>query len=483
MKCGDIPVRDVDKNESFAPVASLPSIGCIFLNGENEWHARCGSHEEWLHGTRSFEALDKDVTWLVGPTSDPNYKQLAHEARNVGVTLQRDSWLRQDFRTMAREWGMTTLHESPDGDVMAKVISRTADAVICAINAGGDSHDLSGLQSAPSLSNWIRARSSKDLASNWCGEARLDTELKGVIVRAFRRKLDEVMFLVEARFPPLSHALEIMLPNVPASGAWKVALMDGREPLSEELVSRFEATEVPVVFTGQLKAGKGPVCPYIDSWTRKGHEKRSCYLLEEIREMLPGQTVHNWKACLGEGWREPVMGDRLRRLVADAGGEEVAHVSWSVGLAAENLLCATMRGVRSNEKMPLDSVWAAARNRIRMASVIRKVVETGCAVTSTYVGNLIVHAPNDPETLDKLVQLLWKSGLVLSIDTARRIAETGIALPEAAEDWGGSVLDLPLARIRNRGQANAMWHLDSILDLAPRERADQLKNMMQQDGL
>ncbi|MXX88944.1 MAG: hypothetical protein F4213_05570 [Boseongicola sp. SB0677_bin_26] len=479
MKLGNIRLRDIDKTESFNPVSDPPPVGCILL-GEDGWHARCSQHEQGGHGTGDLDELDPDVIWMVTSLADDHrFKVMEVESRERGITLLRETWLRQDFGTMTRDWGMSDLPGGQKADVLASLLDRTARTALNALAAGGDAPKADGLRKAPSLSTWMRGQMRPELARTSCSEPGLGAALRDVIkARGFKRQAStpDGAFMMEARFPPLSHACEILQAPVPAADKWKVAIIEGKAHING-LLPDLEATEVPVVIVGTPEQGSG-VGAYVQSWTRgtAREKQRCCYTLDEVREMVPGLLLRNWKAYLGEGWEDSASSICLRRLIQNV-GEEIAHASWSAGLAAENLLCAAMRQPGANERVPFESAWIAARNRVRMAPVVKAVEDAGGEVMATYVGDLSIASEPDPEAVDRLARTLWSNGMFLAVDTAMRIADMGVDIPLAAEDWGGAEIDLPMARIRGRRQRNAMWNLDSLIDLEPAERTERLGQM------
>jgi hypothetical protein len=147
----------------------------------------------------------------------------------------------------------------------------------------------------------------------------------------------------------------------------------------------------------------------------------------------------------------------------DKASFNLASMSWSAGLVAENLLAAATRLVK--ETPEFSGVDYQGRDRALTEKRARLLNESGVSVVSYYMGGVVVEVPDDAEAMLLAADAAWRAGLLLPqdfVETGRRL---NVPMAGRNQDWGGAPEDVLLARLHANGMVKARWAIDSILDL------------------
>ena len=312
------------------------------------------------------------------------------------------------------------------------------------------------------------------------GENKVDNQVKKRVSEALsygvsriqEREVRDGEIKITCHIPRLSHALRVTAGRVPAAGKWQKADLKGDEPFEARL-KELQALDRPVMVVAKVK-DRGAPHDYFQSWVRPNNKaiRRISYTLEEVVALQPHATFEDYSVIVGPDWRQSVTGKMMGALERVAGGRRVAAVSWSANVAAENILCGGFRRLRGTENLPPECVWLSAQDRLLMIRPVQALLDCGATLVSAYAGNITVKMPADPELLTSFVQTAWAAGLHLPIEMVRKMQELGVEVPFDPQSFGGAPEDVILGQLQHRGQRNAMWRLDEILETPARERAD-----------
>lgn len=110
-----------------------------------------------------------------------------------------------------------------------------------------------------------------------------------------------------------------------------------------------------------------------------------------------------------------------------------------------------------------------------MVPAIEALVEVGASLVSAHYGNITIRAPLDIELLMLIVNAAWENGLILPLESVELLRQMGVPIPVEPSLFGGNDVDYLLSAVVHRRQRNALWSLDSIMDLPSEDRARQFR--------
>ncbi len=203
----------------------------------------------------------------------------------------------------------------------------------------------------------------------------------------------------------------------PAPGPWcQVKLPRQHVPLCSQLFDELEALDLPIIIIGAFQPFRLVPPSWVSSWLSGPARPygRRCFLLEEARRLREHGEFRIRSAFAGSGWQDKEK-SLLRMLVHSherpCGGKEIATLSWSAGLAAENILSALAeRPPAKAEVFPILSGWLAAHDRIAAIPAIEAVESCGAGLVSVRACTLKVSVRDTEESLQDITCRLWRLG-------------------------------------------------------------------------
>lgn len=457
--------------------------GVVLVDTEVGWHAASPGAEFEENGAGSLPALPGAVFWI----ADSDYEgarvlEKAQARRTVRIRCR--TWLRTDIETMTFEWGLDRLEPGARAARLAAIVDRIlalsleGSRISSLSGTRSDSALKSLIEGSPSLATGLRHVMGPGLDAATPDQPEVTPLLEDALragAHALLRPEDGEIRL-DCTFPRFGHALRSCAVRVPARGTWKKACLSG-DMLTAEHMKRLNDLDLPVLVRARPVPRRSAAPGFIDAWTRSPHDwMRTCYTLEEVLILSEHFDFQGPTAVAGPGWTDTISGGFLKDLEVAAGTTDVAHAAWSAGIVAENILCGALRTIRRRDgsgesSICPEAVWVAMEDRRLMLPAIAALETCGGRVTSGYAGRITVIAPDEPEILSSLVHAAGDLGLVFPMATLRDMAARGVhAMPQASVPPGtsrGEALLLAAMRARSR---NAMWRLDSLLDLPQSER-------------
>ena len=474
-----IQLTDIEDDDEIAPEPVRSRVGCLLFDDAGSWTAVCPALGHRSEGQGPPDRLPPEGLWLV----NRDYRTVRGlQDANPGINLRLSSWMRVALEDMPREWGISDITSVSNTEAIASILDRVHGISLEAVRKSGFSGyrqeaDLFGaIEQAPSLATGLRKVFNRDMDASVPGDSKVRKRIVEAlgygVSRLQEREVRPGEIMLHARVPRLSHALRVTGAGVPCAGKWQKASLPEGEPL-EHRVSELEALDLPVMVIANVKERPGLTHEYYGSWVRPNNKaiRRISYTLDEVRELLPWFTFEDYSVIVGPGWRKSVTGKMISSLVEVGGGREVASTTWSANAAAENILCGGFRKINGSENLPPECVWLTARDRMEMAAPIRALSDCGATLVSAYAGGVSVKVPEDPEMISLAVNAGWEAGLQFPVGMVRELQAMGIEPPVDAESFGGAPEDLILGQVNHRGQRNAMWRFDEILEAPADARA------------
>ena len=213
------------------------------------------------------------------------------------------------------------------------------------------------------------------------------------------------------------HVKALARRQTPLAGPWK--LIDLPKPgasLDDELFDALDSLRRPVAVTGAFETFEFVPPAWVWSWLTGGSGPygRRHYMLEELSLLRHRGSFRIQHAFAGPGWR-PARDSLLHRMMkqlSDACGcAALARLSWSAGLAAQNLL-ESVAGMPDDFRnyVPLESCWLAMHDRMDHLAAVGKIDSSGAILIGIRGGMLRVGVRDAAKTLPDLVPRLGALG-------------------------------------------------------------------------
>ena len=475
-----IELTDIAEDDDIAPEPERSRIGCLIMDDDGGWTAVCPGLDHRSEGRGAFDALPSEALWLV----NRDYQTVRlHQEANRDVKLKLSGWMRIALEDMPREWGIDDISVASNAEAAASIFDRVFKMSLetarknAATTMRSDGEIHAAIERCPSLATGLRNLFNSEMESSVPEDGkvrkRISEALSYGVSRLQEFNVAEGEVMLHCRVPRLSHALRVTNHEVPSAGKWQKASIPEGEPLDDKIAD-LRALEKPVMVVAIVKERPGIPHEYFSSWVRPNTKviRRISYTLDEVIALLPWFTFEDYSIIVGPGWRKPVTGRMVSNLIDVSGGRGVASSSWSVNAAAENILCGGFRKLSSSESLSPECVWLTAWDRLEMTRPIQSLLDCGATLVSAYAGGIIVKVPEDPEMLALAANAVWEAGLHMPIGTVRQLMSMGVEPPFDPTAYGGAPEDLILGQISNRGQRNAMWRLDEIMDEHTDKRAE-----------
>lgn len=467
-----IELTDIEEDDDIAPEPARSRVGCLIMDDDGGWTAVCPGLDHRSEGQGPFDSLPTEALWLI----NRDYKTVRPlQDAHRDAKLKLSGWMRVALEDMPREWGIDDITAPANAEAAASILDRVLKmsfetarkSAASTLRQDADIH--ASIERSPSLATGLRNLFNSEMESSVPEDAKVRKRIAEALGYGVSRleefTVREGEFMLHCRVPRLSHALRVTAHEVPSAGKWQKASIPEGEPLDDKIAD-LRALGKPVMVVANVKERPGMSHEYFSSWVRPNNKaiRRISYTLDEVVALLPWFTFEDYSIIVGPGWRKSVTGRMVSSLIDVAGGRDVASSSWSVNAAAENVLCGGFRKLSGSENLSPECVWLTAWDRMEMINPIQSLMDCGATLVSAYAGGLTVKVPEDPEMIAMAVNAVWEAGLHLPIGTVRQLMGMGIEPPFDPTAYGGAPEDLILGQISNRGQRNAMWRLDEIMD-------------------
>lgn len=484
-----IDFRDIDQDEPADVEEPFANIGIIFFSQDGTWHAR-------RHGT-GFEASGNGVPQQLEPglwVADMGYdetKALSKEMHRI--VLRSDAWLKHTPEQMRTAFGLSGAAVDKSLPVVSTIAHRTFQLTQEALRENltelryRKARDyLSVLEKAASLPTAVAKVNANATARNATPDKRVieylvNTYQSGMYVMG-RKEPPEGHINLAFHFPRLSYARRITDSDVPAASIWQSATRSDGQSVDDFLASMRKMGR-PAIYRAVCHPGEVPVPDYVQVFANGlgsslGDTHRTRFVDEEISLLQKYYSVSVEGVIAGHGWVPSATGRLIRSLEDIAGGPGPAHASWSVGLAAENILASALRSIdKEPAGQTAEAVWIAARDRAAMVPAVEALSEMGASLVSAHYGNITVRAPLDIELLMLVVNAAWEAGLVLPLESVELLRQMGVPAPIEQSLFGGNDVDYLLSAVVHRRQRNALWSLDGIMEFPSTERLRKFRLM------
>ena len=468
------------------PARFLPEIGICLSGPEGRAVAATRSRVIETDG-QAWNSLPRNGIWL----TDLSFGELTESwSGSLRGHARSDGWIGLEWRQILAEWGLRMPIERRQAPALAAMMSRVVALGISAVETlgcrrrtGVDSAELlvSRQQSLSSvLRVFIRGRlDSTRPVQLALHEASRDLHLFGTSggsARGMDRRL--AFTFVRAR---VAHVRMLAGSGTPAPGAWqRVELQDLPVMLSCELLGELEGLNRPVIVSG----GFQPFTLLLPSWVRSwlagysGGFGRQSFILEEVRLLRSYGEFCIRDAFAGPGWRKPCASP-LTGFVAGlglaCGSARIARLSWSAGLAAENLFHALAgRPEELDRSFSFESSWVAAQDRIAAVPAIQAAEACGAALVRAQGSRLCLDVRDSREAILELIGSLWKLGWWPAGGLRGKLVE----LVAGQGEFGGDSEDRSIAIVMRDGLDGIAGALDRLPGTPARFRKEQEKPLL-----
>ena len=471
-----------------APARFLPEIGICLTGPEGRAVVATRSRVIETDG-QVWNLLPRNGIWL----TDLPFGELTESwSGSLRGHARSDGWIGLEWRQILAEWGLRMPVEGRQAQALAAMMNRVvalgvsaAETLVCRPRAGIDSTELlvSRQQSLSSvLRVFIRERlDSTRPAQLALHEASRDLHLfgtSGTSARGLDRRL--AITFVRSRF---AHARMLAGSGTPSPGTWqRVELQDPPAVLSCDLLRELEGLNRPVIVSG----GFQPFTLVLPSWVRSwlagyaGGFGRQSFILEEVRLLRSHGEFCLRDAFAGPGWRKPsesLLTGFVAGLGSACGKARTARLSWSAGLAAENLFHALAgRPEEFDRSFSFESSWVAARDRISAVPAIEAAEACGAALIRAQGSQLSLDVRDSREAILELIRSLWKLGWWPAGGLRGKLAE----LVGNPGEFGGNSEDWSIAIVMRDGLDGIAGALDRLPDTPARLRREREKPLLGQ---
>lgn len=482
---------DLDKATPEREEERISDLGFLSMTEAGLWCAHHGAAELQLESEGSLKPLAGHF-WVTDIPFE-RIKPVSDEVRSAN--FRADGWLRLTASQMRASWGVTDAPPLRAVRILSGCSSRiwrlTQETILrdaASRNGAGTQDMLRKIQRSASLATGIALAHASRLEAATPDDERAREHLRrayqsGMYIPG-RKGVDIGEVRLTFQFPRLSYALELTNAPVPAAAVWQAA--NRRDKLSsEEFVRNLSSTGRPAIYKAVSDLSQSAVPEAVEAFANRpgsGETHRTRWIEEEIQILSRYGSISVEGAIAGTGWVESSTGRLLRLLQEVAGGERPAAGSWSVGVAAENILTSAFRKAgkdsKDREVGAPEAIWLAARDRAMMFPVVMRLCEVGASLVSAQGGTIVVKAPADPELLMVLAATAWESGLHLPLGEAEALTAMGVPIPTESALFGGKDVDYPLSLVVHRGQRIALWRLDGVMDCPAAEREKAYRVLM-----
>lgn len=467
-------------------------FGLILFDQESGDWCACRSSDGF---EKSGRGAPRDIPKGRWVTNLPFEQTRALGAELSGVFLIHDGYFRTPIEEIERGFGIAGQGVDKRAKIVLSIVDRVMKVTISSLAPSvkllGKSslRDLMGdLKRGSSLAAGIARVNAPAMRKSLAEDTALLDNYKQVwhhlmIVRGRKAEAPEGMRIFRLEFPRLSYARMLTNDPIPAPSKWQNASRDVDESI-DEFYTEILKMKRPVIFRADYQARPGMDTEFAQaaatpmSINSVGDVYRSRFLLEDLAVLAAYYEFSLESALVGEGWLPSATGRLVEQLEAAAGGPGIANTSWSVGLAADNLLASAYRKFKDDPEGCGESVWIAARDREAMFPLIEDLYQFGAMMVSATLGRVKLICPDDPEILGMVLNCAWERGAYVPMDDAMDLRLAGVDLPYDPSQWGGKAVDFPLSSIVHRGGRKALWALDGLQDEAPDERAKKYRIMM-----
>lgn len=463
------------------------SLGVVLFSEDERWVAFRADTGEVTEGL-GVPRLDSGL-WVI----DKLYEDTRTlGAQMKGVALRSDGWLKLPIEKIRNAWGIQDGTPAAAVKLVGQVCDRTFGLVQEAVldlqpEIGKSPSAIVNAMARPSsLATGVYNVAADLFRRTGSSDKRLtdhfiNTYQAGMFVMG-RKAAEEGHIHLPFAFPRLTYAMAITSGTVPDQASWQMAAR-GDDVSNQQFFTEIMALKRPSIFRARCRQGDGFVPDYAHAFAYPPNvgvdAHRTRFIPEEILALSEHYDVAIEGAICGNGWVPSTTGRMLASLERLAGGPEAARASWSVGLAAENLLVSAFRRSQNETAgQTAEAVWIAARDRAAMLPAVRTLHDMGASLVSAYLGVITVKCPLDPEILVTVLDAAWELGLTVPIDDADTLAGRGIVIPDERSRFGGNHVDYLLAAIAHKRQRRALWALDCTQDAAPGEREKLFRKMM-----
>ena len=469
-------IRVVKLDRRFSRAAHVPEVGLLLTYPDGRRVAATGSRILKSEGC-GHAIPPRNGIWL---TNRP-FVELQADGHGPPLEhLKADSWIGPEWHQILTEWGMGMPLREESVPALAEMVGRV---VRIGILAAAEMRSRPGSGPAgwaafrhPSLSSAIRSvigrcleetrprqtalqEVSQDL--HLFGTAGLPTGHHGrnLTLTFVRSRLGWIRMLAGKR--------------VPSPGLWRrVELPEPPELLGDRLFGELTALGRPIIVVASFR----PFTLVLPAWARcwvAGHAGscgRRSFVLEEVHLLRSHGEFFVSEAFAGPGWR-PVAESLLGRLSAElakvCGGRSIAMLSWSAGLAAENLLLAAAAPPAGHrDSCPLETVWLAAHDRIAAVPAMEAADACGAALINGRAGTLRVRTRQSREAVLELIRSLWKLGWWPAGGMRGGLA----SIARGPAEFGGGAEERAIAVAMQHGPEGVAGRLDRLADLRPGPR-------------
>lgn len=421
-------------------------------------------------------------------------RTMGRELRNL--TLRSGSFFKTTISQIRSSWGMAARADVDAIRVVSEISDRiyklSQEAMLPELRSMGFSEmrDVTHLVGrASSLATGIAAANHTPLRFSGNDDKRVLDHFEkawqpGMFIRG-RRAEEAESIALSFHFPKLSYAMRLTEAPVPGRSSWQVAPR-GQNQEVREFFEETLALKRPALFRAACEAGDRPAPEFAQACANQSaggaYTFRSRFIPEEIIALSEHFDVAIESVACGGSWIPSATGKLLRNLEAAAGGPEAARASWSVGVAAENILVSAFRDTKKARACTSgEAIWLAARDRSAMLPAIAALYDVGAILISASGGTINIKCPADPEMLMLVVQAAWESGLVLPLEEVEQLSALGVPIPTDARLFGGNPVDYLLSMIIHKRNRNALWSLDMIQDQPRSQREKRYRLVMRSD--
>lgn len=397
--------------------------------------------------------------------------------RPKGVTMRHDGWLRMKMDRIVAAW----LGENQPLEKAVPLVASFSDRIVRLVqeafyphmrrlNIADASEIRTQITKASSLAGGIANLNSPAIRAGDGGDKRITEHFNrtyqwGMFIKGSKVE-EEGHVRLTFSFPRLSYALAITAGQVPTGQGWQLAFREDAVS-TQDFINQILDTGRAPIFRASIRPSQPTIHEYVDAFISPLHAgedgSRSRFIAAELQILADYYDIAVESAICGDGWGESSTGLLLRELEDVAGGAQAARASWSVALAADNILSSAFRKPRSGQPADFaEPIWLAARDRAVMFPVIQAFYDSGATLVSAMQGTISVKCPSDPELLITVLDTAWEKGLTLALDEVEMLAGMGLEVPTEESRFGGNDVDYLLASLVHARKKRSLYLLDSV---------------------
>lgn len=490
MKLGPVTGLPEEHPSSAGSIKPQRVSTLIFKEGSTQsgsWIAVDGSGRIFEGSDETGLARLGHGAWIVNLSFSD--MQSLREVVGKGVFLKSQDWARTRMDLIMNEWGIeiadVSLSQSiqVSRDVFARLMDGCMETLqsICVKSNTKDVREFSkathSFESQPSLSTFIRKFIEPSLDRDLPSGGKMRDILKASFLPGsgpYQQPAMDGMKRLRLFRPRLTHTRDVLSCKVPVGSDWQQA-QTGVEDTVESILEWGHVNDRPVLLLGS--ASQGSVTPSMSSWIARKSVIRQVFPDIEAQELKDNIALSG--AIVGESRTDDLAAQTVNALDGILGQRDFSSLSQTVGLIAENILCAYLRSGRDGFPSPVTS-WFAAKDRIIMAPIWSALEMSGASVQHAYAGQIMVDMPDDAEVISNILTTAWECGLVLPLHTVADLNKRGVVSPFDRDGWGGSDEDYLLASMVHRGKRSLLWKIDGCISEPHEKRMDIVRNVMRE---